>query len=74
MPIIIHDIHPFILESSVSTYREAVCQLEEEEIEAVCPLNSVDEYENDSDDEEWEMEGDRNVLDVFIGFDYEQSL
>ena len=49
-----------------------MCQLEEEEIEAFCPPNIVDEYDNDGDDEEWGPEGARNVFDdVFNEFDDE---
>ena len=70
-----HDIDPLILENSVDTNVEAVCQLEEEEIEAFCPPNIVDEYDNDSEDEEWGPEGARNIFDdVLNEFDDEQSL
>ena len=47
-----HDIDPLILKSSIDTNVEAVCQLEEEEIEAFCLMNSVKDYENDSDYDE----------------------
>jgi len=69
-----HDIDPLIIESSIGTNVEAVCQLEKDEIEAFCPTNVMTECDSSDNEEEWAPEGPnaRNVFDDL--FDDEQSL
>lgn len=71
-----HDIDPLVVENDTiaETNLEAVCQLEQEQLECFC-ARQVDEEDDDcEDDDVWEPEDNRNVFDLFDDFDDEQSL